>query len=169
MTSKIYGQEGKAFEPGQMVKISIITIDKKTHDTIPLVLVEIFHKNERILSGHTDIDGKLIIKICSNKLSKDSLTFKTTAIGYKQTTVNQNIRFDSTNVLFMNKGSLKEMTARKKQEYQDSFITECGTDEVNRLYLENAKYRHCDGRILTYQQIQDNHENIFGWERIDKK
>ena len=169
MTLKIFGQGGNKFVPGQMLKMSIITIDKKTYDTIPLVLVEIFHKNERILSGHTDLDGKLIIRICSNKLVKDSLTFKTTAIGYKQDTINQNILLDSTNVLLMNQDSFKRMTAKKKQEYQDSFITECGTDEVNRLYVENPTYRHCDGRIMTYKQIQENHENMHGWEQIDKK
>jgi hypothetical protein len=166
---KTFGQSGKTLVPGHMCRIPTLTIDKKTKDSIPFVLVEGFIKDERILYGISNIDGEENFQICSNKLSIDTVTFKITAVGYIQDTFKFKLYQDSTLVFTLTADPSKAMTEKKMLEYQNTFFMQCGTDQVNRLYLENPTYRNCDGRILTYKQISANNEDLNQWDLIDAK
>lgn len=92
--------------------------------------------------------------------------FKATAVDYKQDLFSFKIRSDTTLILNMNSDSLHQITKSEKVKYENSFISPCGTDEVNQLYLNNPNFRHCDGRILSYKELKEKHEDLSCWEQI---
>lgn len=166
ITLKIYCQNEEVYIPGYICKIQILTLDKKTQESVPLVLIEGYTKDKRIFVGYSDVDGKINMKICSNKLFQGNLIIKTTAINYKQDSFSFNIKYDTTLNLKMSLDSLHGITESEKLKYENSFILPCGTDEVNQLHLNNPSFRHCDGRVLSYRELKEKHEDLNYWEQI---
>lgn len=156
------------YAPGQLYKIHGLTIDKSSQDTVPLILVEILNKGQRILATTSDFDGQFSFVLCSNKLPNDSLTLRTSGVAYYQETFNFNIISDTTFTLTITADPEKKMTKEKLFEYTRTFINECGTDEYNEAYENNNLYRHCDGRVKTFREIIDSNENLSEWEQINK-
>jgi len=161
-----FGQNESTYVAGQLFKVSGLTYDKLNKDTVRLVTIELFSKGKPLIATRTDLNGKFHWTVCSNKLWYNSLTIKATAAGYYQRTYDFKLNSDTLIVLNLTPDPKKEITLKKQSELEHNIFNECGTEELEKEYKENAFYRHCDGRVLKFKQLTDRKENINEWDKI---
>ncbi|MDP4203060.1 MAG: hypothetical protein Q8861_10210 [Bacteroidota bacterium] len=161
-----YGQKESTYITGKLYTIDGLTYDKLNKDTVRLVTIELFSNGKQLIATRTDLNGRFRWTVCSNKLLNNSLAIKTTAAGYYQKTYDFKLRSDTLIVLTLVPDPKKEITLKKQSEYEYNLFHECGAKELETEYKENAFYRHCDGRILTFKQLMNRKENLNEWNKI---
>ena len=161
-----FGQNKSTYVVGQLYKVSGLTYDKVNKDTVRLVTIELSSNGKPLIASRTDLNGKFHWTVCSNKLWNNSLTIKATTAGYYQRTYDFKLNSDTSIVLSLTPDPKKEITLIKQSEYEHNIFNEYGTEELEKEYKENAFYKHCDGRILTFKQLMDRKENINEWDKI---
>jgi len=167
LSQEVSAQTNTSYEPGELYKIYGLTIDSEKHDTLNMVAIEIYADGQRILRQISDFDGLFYFSLCSNQIPTDSITIKATGADHKQEFFSFRVVSDTTLLIPLTPDPAQEFTRLMVRNYVEDFINECGTGQYERAYARNAQYRHCDGRILTFREIEKEGDGLTGWKLIE--
>lgn len=158
----LVGQSDPAFNNNHPIVLTGTTIDKRSHDTVRLAIVDLLIQSNGIHATRSDLDGEFRISFCSGHLTNDLLRIQVTVQGYRQEIFEFKVSGDTSVNLELTpdpEGKITEQDVWIK--YSD--VIE-GTYDVFSGY---EKFRHCDGRIKTLNEIEESGEQMVGWEPYD--
>jgi len=150
------------FTPGYPIVLRGIVTDKETHDTVPLAIVELLIKSNGSHATRSDFDGGFVLSLCSGRLTNGLLRIQVTVQGYRQEIFEFKVSGDTTlNLELMPdpEGKISEQEVWMK--FDDVIETKYD------VWGGYEKFRHCDGRIKTYDEIEESGEYWLGWEPYD--
>ena len=159
----VFGQN----DPNKNVlTINGYTLDQNSKDTIPLTLVELLVNNELILVTKSDLNGQFKFILCLDRVENNKTELILTSKNYEQKRIE--IKADKTfkENFFLQPDPYKKIDQEKYIEYSLSKIEECGTDRIDKEMALNRYYKHCDGRVKRYNDI-DSNENMNLWTPIE--
>jgi|GEM_PF-1834133 len=150
------------FAPGYPIVLRGIVTDKVTHDTVRRAIVELLIKSNGSHATLSDLDGRFVLSLCSGRLTNGLLRIQVTVQGYRQEIFEFKVSGDtSLNLELMPdpEGKISEQEVWMK--FDDVIETKYD------VWGGYEKFRHCDGRIKTYDEIEESGENWLGWEPYD--
>jgi len=148
-----------------MINIEFVTIHKDSIFAIPLSVTEIISDSQRIGIVNGDFDGISRWNICSDKIVNNKLTFRVYAINCKPFEKEYLIKSDSKLTINLEYGESEFRTRKERNAFINKKfgIPFCGTNDMIDEELENADYRHCDGKIKKHNEIPS--DKIHEWEK----
>ncbi|WP_074407323.1 MULTISPECIES: hypothetical protein [Aquimarina] len=147
-------------------------IDAHSRTEVPLAIIEISSGNKRVGGIQTDFDGLSPWDVCSKKLVDHKFKINVFGMNYKPFEKTYSIKNDTILTIKLDPGEIKF----KNQGEWGTFIRRelripfCGTGleiDIDIEVLENAEYRHCDGRIKRFNDIPT--KELHQWEKIHKQ
>ncbi|HPE99187.1 MAG TPA: hypothetical protein PKY63_00845 [Bacteroidales bacterium] len=150
------------FTPGYPIVLRGIVIDKVTHDSVPLAIVELLINSKGIHATRSDFDGGFVLSLCSGRLTKGLLRIQVTVKGYQQDIFEFKVEGDTSVRIELTPDLEGKITEQEVWMKFDDVI-EAKYD----IWGGYEKFRHCDGRIKTYDEIIESGEKWLGWEPYD--
>lgn len=161
-------QSGAALPPGHMRSLSGQILDGTTKDTLALAGITLRSANGPFAAGRTDFDGNFRFRFCSNRLPGKSLTMEFEELGYHSRVIQFDLASDTVITVLLVRDPMFVPTEENRKAYLDRFRTDqppiCGTDRFE--CKNNQLWRHCDGRIDTYQHLIERGEHLEEWEPV---
>lgn len=162
-------QASAQYTLGYMIELRGNVFDITNKDTMVFARIKLLSGDEYITGSVTDFDGAYLMRFCSNRVKTDSLVIEAEGFGCLKTRIVIKAATDNTldiylplDPTFVNSPQARELYLRER--YADGPF--CGTDEQQRLYDENPLFRHCDGRIESFQRLVETNARMEEWERF---
>lgn len=155
--------------PGQMIELCGNVFDFTNKDTMVFAHIKLFTGDEYITGTVADFNGAYLMRFCSNKVKTDSLVVEAEGLGCLKTRIVIKAATDKTLDIYLPLDPTYVNSPQARELYLRELHAEgpfCGTDEQQRLHEENPLFRHCDGRIESFQRLVETNARMEEWVRL---
>jgi hypothetical protein len=157
------------YTPGHMIELRGNVFDITNKDTMVFARIKLFSGGEYITGSVADFNGTYLMRFCSNKVKTDSLVIEAEGLGCLKTRMVIKAGTDKTLDIYLPLDPAYVNSPQAKERYlsgRDTGVAYCGTDEQQRLYDANPLFRHCDGRIESFQRLVETNARMEEWDRL---
>jgi len=162
-------QDSAQYTPGHMIELRGNVFDITNKDTMVFARIKLFTGDELITGSVVDFNGAYRMRFCSNKVKTDSLVIEAEGLGCLKTRMVIKAATDNTLYIYLPLDPTYVNSPQAREQYLRELQaggSYCGTDEHQRLYDDNPLFRHCDGRIESFQRLMETNARMEEWDRL---